>query len=443
MLQLVIYLVQITVLSTVIAAVYLLTHRYNWTWARRFLLIGLASLLLVSVNALFPAYSTFSVPDYRQDLVDTKVSGDYVFALPTAPEPVSDVPSDLLRSVASADGILFAGLLILPATRLLMFLFGIASLFRIGRCGTTVYDPILWQTLETVSSANTSQNPSSWPQRISFIQSEKVSGVATYGFRHPVILLPPHWRSWSQKQLVAILAHELAHIERHDFLSRLVAELVRALHFYHPVVCWLVRQFRMEQECTADIAAVSHMEIRQYEKLLIGTALARSRFVPAGLSTSFSVSSKSCLRRRIEMLRVRKLQTEKSTQTLSTLVLVTLVPLTVALCGVRVAAQSVEQRPANVQEEAKRPPKSPLNVGAELNFNFQFGNSDAEPNLPEATPQGKNFNFDLRIPATPPVASGKVAEPTNTKASLRPPFRFHLNFLNQIWNFGKTKPSGK
>jgi beta-lactamase regulating signal transducer with metallopeptidase domain len=77
------------------------------------------------------------------------------------------------------------------------------------------------------------------------------------GWLRPVILMPAasltglDWRS-----LEALLAHELAHIRRHDYLVNLVQTAVDTLLFYHPAVWWVSRQIRIEREnCCDDFAA--------------------------------------------------------------------------------------------------------------------------------------------------------------------------------------------
>ena len=53
-----------------------------------------------------------------------------------------------------------------------------------------------------------------------------------------------------------MLAHELAHIRRHDFLMNMVQIVVETLLFYHPAVWWLSRRVRIERElCCDDLAA--------------------------------------------------------------------------------------------------------------------------------------------------------------------------------------------
>ncbi len=77
----------------------------------------------------------------------------------------------------------------------------------------------------------------------------------TFGWRSPTIMLPNDWRHWNATELRSVLAHELAHIARNDFRTLALAQLVVLLHFYHPLVHWLVSSLRIEQELAADAAA--------------------------------------------------------------------------------------------------------------------------------------------------------------------------------------------
>ena len=74
----------------------------------------------------------------------------------------------------------------------------------------------------------------------------------------PVIWLPALW--WSRltpPQRDAIVAHELAHIRRHDWLWNGLQTLVEALLFFHPAAWWLGRRVREEREHACDDLAVA------------------------------------------------------------------------------------------------------------------------------------------------------------------------------------------
>ena len=49
-----------------------------------------------------------------------------------------------------------------------------------------------------------------------------------------------------------MLAHELAHICRNDFMSGLAGQISLTLHFYNPLAHWLAARLRLEQELAAD-----------------------------------------------------------------------------------------------------------------------------------------------------------------------------------------------
>jgi D-alanyl-D-alanine endopeptidase (penicillin-binding protein 7) len=52
--------------------------------------------------------------------------------------------------------------------------------------------------------------------------------------------------------LEALLAHELGHVRRHDYLVNLVQNVIEALLFYHPAVWWISHRIRLEREQIAD-----------------------------------------------------------------------------------------------------------------------------------------------------------------------------------------------
>ena len=82
--------------------------------------------------------------------------------------------------------------------------------------------------------------------------SADLATPATVGEQSPLILLPEDWTTWDEAERRAVLAHELAHVCRGDFLAGLLAQLCVALQFYHPLAHWLSARLRLEQELAAD-----------------------------------------------------------------------------------------------------------------------------------------------------------------------------------------------
>jgi len=82
---------------------------------------------------------------------------------------------------------------------------------------------------------------------------DTLDSPASAGWWRPVVLLPAALIARMPADLLeALLAHELAHIRRHDYLVNLLQGVVEALLFYHPVVWWLSREIRNEREHIAD-----------------------------------------------------------------------------------------------------------------------------------------------------------------------------------------------
>ena len=87
---------------------------------------------------------------------------------------------------------------------------------------------------------------------------DSLATPASVGWWRPVVLLPTALLTRMPVELIeALLAHELAHIRRHDYLVNLLQGAVEAMLFYHPVTWWLSRQIRIEREHIADQLAVA------------------------------------------------------------------------------------------------------------------------------------------------------------------------------------------
>ena len=99
------------------------------------------------------------------------------------------------------------------------------------------------------------------------------------GWLRPYIILPvTALTGLSELQIEAILAHELAHIRRHDYLINLLQTAVETVLFYHPAVWWVGRQMRLEREhCCDDIAVAVCGNAFQYATALAEMEQIRGR----------------------------------------------------------------------------------------------------------------------------------------------------------------------
>jgi beta-lactamase regulating signal transducer with metallopeptidase domain len=88
-------------------------------------------------------------------------------------------------------------------------------------------------------------------------QSSDIDVPTLTGWLRPVVLMPASaLTGLSASQIDAILAHELAHVRRHDYPVNLLQSLVETLLFYHPAVWWVSRRVRAERELCCDDVAV-------------------------------------------------------------------------------------------------------------------------------------------------------------------------------------------
>ncbi len=95
----------------------------------------------------------------------------------------------------------------------------------------------------------------SHPVRI--LTSSRAETPLVLGWLRPVILMPASaLLHLSPEALEAVLAHELAHIHRGDYLINLLQTLVESVLFFHPAAWWLSRQIReLREHCCDDVAA--------------------------------------------------------------------------------------------------------------------------------------------------------------------------------------------
>lgn len=82
---------------------------------------------------------------------------------------------------------------------------------------------------------------------------DTVSSPITAGLWRPIVLLPAALVAGMPPDLLeALLAHEMAHIKRHDYLINLLQNVIETLLFYHPAVWWISHRIRIERELIAD-----------------------------------------------------------------------------------------------------------------------------------------------------------------------------------------------
>ncbi|MCC6462701.1 MAG: M56 family metallopeptidase [Saprospiraceae bacterium] len=128
---------------------------------------------------------------------------------------------------------------------------------------------------------------------VELLESAMVRSPLTIGYLKPVILFPIGLiNHLSETEVEAILAHELAHILRRDYLFNILQSLIEALFYYHPAIWWLSAQVRNERESASDDMAIALLGNKiNYAKALV--AIQEMAFFPQTPALAFAGQGRS------------------------------------------------------------------------------------------------------------------------------------------------------
>ncbi|MGV3662363.1 MAG: M56 family metallopeptidase [Prosthecobacter sp.] len=128
---------------------------------------------------------------------------------------------------------------------------------------------------------------------------------AMVGLRQPTLLLPEDWQArFDENSLRHVVAHELCHVRQGDLAWNWAALAVQAVHWFNPLVWFVVSRFQADRELRCDAGALALLA--PTERLDYGHTLLRiqeSFFAPpaiAGLAPC--VRNHPTLRQRILMI---------------------------------------------------------------------------------------------------------------------------------------------
>lgn len=99
-----------------------------------------------------------------------------------------------------------------------------------------------------------------------------LSSPVACGVVRGVIALPASSKAWSHRDIERALAHEVAHLRRGDVVVQLIARVVCAVYWFHPLAwaCW--RRLRVEAERACDDAVLARFEAPGYASQLVRIA---------------------------------------------------------------------------------------------------------------------------------------------------------------------------
>jgi TonB family protein len=89
-------------------------------------------------------------------------------------------------------------------------------------------------------------------RRVGVLVTTHPALLVTWGAIAPVILLPRDAHSWSDDRIRLVLAHEMAHLVRRDWMIQLFAETARAIYWFNPLFWFACARLRRESEYACD-----------------------------------------------------------------------------------------------------------------------------------------------------------------------------------------------
>lgn len=252
---------------------------------------------------------------------------------------------------------------------------------------------------------------------VRLLESAAVEVPSVLGSLRPIILLPASTLTgMTPEQIEMVLAHELAHIRRHDFLVNLLQAFVETLMFYHPAVWWMSRRVRVEREnCCDDLAVAVCGDPIQYARALTRLEELRADALPVVVAANGG----SLLDRIRRIAHGRAESTGMSSRWAAAVAM--LLILGVALAVPSLPALAQREEPAK-KEEAPKPASTKIEVveaapaedDVDSDTDFAFAIEPPEPPEPPEMPELPDVVIeipDIPMPAIAPMVAFTPAPP--------------------------------
>lgn len=246
--------------------------------------LGLLALILLPLGVAFLPELRFATPAPVLAALPDMLGGAEAPAAAAAALPEPSAGVDWSRVTLA--------LYLLPALVLLLALaIAVGRLHLIRARAEVLVDP-LW--LAALAGA---QRRLGFKHGTALLTSAELNSPVSWGVVRPIIILDPA-AAGGTADAEAIIAHELAHVVRLDWLKLMVGRLATALFWFNPLVWILARQSHHLCEEAADDAVLrADIGSVDYAQLLLGAA--RHANGPAFLAANGVAPGGSSLSRRI------------------------------------------------------------------------------------------------------------------------------------------------
>ncbi|MBG7614039.1 M56 family metallopeptidase, partial [Brevundimonas sp. BAL450] len=215
--------------------------------------------------------------------------------LPSAPAPAPIAPPVWSGQVEPLEGVAVSGALAMPdAAVILACLWTLGAVLIAARFAAGVWTLHRWTSdAAPVRCPRWLAALAAHQPRPRLLSSRQTPGPLSWGVRPGVVLIDD--ASLRAPQAApAILAHELAHLRRGDWVFLILSRLVLALFWFNPLVWRLHADLAARSEEAADAIAAGRMDRAEYANALIGLACA-----PAPSAALAMAARPHALKRRI------------------------------------------------------------------------------------------------------------------------------------------------
>jgi len=232
--------------------------------------------------------------------------------------------------------------------------------------------------------------------KVRLLVSDAAPSPLSWGFARPAILIDPDTLA-EPGEADAILAHEMAHVARRDWIALMLTRIAAALFWFNPIVWLLEREIVQQAEEAADCEAARCVEPARYAQTLLSWAQIGGRALPAN-----SIAPKgSALGRRVRAILDRRTRERPAGSALARLAVL----LCIAIAA-PVAAMKLVQAAAPEAPEAPVAPTAPLAPTAP-----EAPSAPGSPPAPPAPPAPVIVIPDIpEIPDVSPVVNEVLAE---------------------------------
>ena len=168
------------------------------------------------------------------------------------------------------------------------------------------------------------------------LRTEHPSLLVTWGIRRARVLVPARAMNWPIERIRIVLAHELAHVRRRDWIVQIGAEFVRAMNWFNPAFWIACSRLRRESEQACDDHVINRgVDGSEYATHLVDIA----RELRPGLIwvPAPSIARTSTFERRVRVMLDRKVNRQPMSRAASVATVVLMLTIVIPITGIAVA----------------------------------------------------------------------------------------------------------